>query len=153
MKKLYISLLNKSLVSKIDLKYNPWPMELEERGTLCTIPMSWIQRSLWCIDLIQGHHSMAHLSSSPRGFQGHMLNPYPRHRIQIMQQDCVLGGVACVFCRFHMEIIATSSSSRNLKSRFLCAKISDSHTEQNPSFQNWPKIGSIVHGTRGKFHP
>ena len=38
-KKFRIPLLSKTLVSKIDLKEDPWAMELEERGTPSNILM------------------------------------------------------------------------------------------------------------------
>ena len=55
--------------------------------------------------------------------------------------------------RFHVGILATCSRSRNLQSQPICVEIGHSLTEQNPSFQNWPKKWSLVHGTRLEDHP
>ena len=95
--KFHISLLSKTLVSKIDLKQNPLSMELENRATPRTILMSWIQQSQRMVDPIHDHHSMARWIPPPIGFQGHLLNPYLGHRMEIMHQKWILVGHASVF--------------------------------------------------------
>ena len=55
--------------------------------------------------------------------------------------------------RFHVGTLDTHSWSRNLQSRPLCAEIRHSLTEKNPSFQNWPKKWSLVHGLILEGHP
>ena len=55
--------------------------------------------------------------------------------------------------RLHVGMLATSSRSRNLQSWPLCAKISHSLTKKNPSFQNWPKKWSLVHGPKVEGNP
>ena len=54
---------------------------------------------------------------------------------------------------FYVEKLATPSRSSNMRIWALCGKISRSLTEKNPSFQNWPKKWSLVHGPRLEGHP
>ena len=49
---------------------------------------------------------------------------------------------------FYVGMLDTPSRSRNMRIWPPCAKMSHSLTEQNPSFQNWPKQWSLIHGTR-----
>ena len=62
-----------------------------------TIPMSWIQQSQQFIDLSNDHHSIAHWIPPPTGFQGHLLNPYPGHRMETMHQNGLSRGHASMF--------------------------------------------------------
>ena len=54
---------------------------------------------------------------------------------------------------FHVVTLATCSRSINMRSWPPFAKNWHSLTEKNPSFQNWPKKWSLVHGTRLEGHP
>ena len=71
-------------------------------------------------------------------------------------QLCIKSGFRWVMqaClgRLHVGTLATCSQSRNLQSWPICAKNSHSLTKQNPSFKNWPKTWSLVHGTRVEGH-
>ena len=49
---------------------------------------------------------------------------------------------------YYVGTLATPSWSTNMWIWSLCAEIGHSLTEQNPSFQNWPKKWSLVHGPR-----
>ena len=48
----------------------------------------------------------------------------------------------------YVGTLATPSRSRNMQIWPPCSKISHSLTQENPSFQNWPKKWSLIHGTR-----
>ena len=98
--KFHIPLLSKTLVSKIDLKQDPLSMDPDERDTPTTIMMSWIQQSWQFIDPINGDHSMAHWIPPPTCFQGHLLNPYLGHRMEIVHQNRILVGHASMFRKF-----------------------------------------------------
>ena len=54
---------------------------------------------------------------------------------------------------YYVGTLATPSRSSNMRIWPLCAKISHSLTEKNPSFQNWPKQLSLLHGSRLEGHP
>ena len=69
--KFHIHLLTKTLVSKIDLKYNPLSMEPQERESPSTIPMSSIERSRWFVYLSHKHHSMVRWIPPSKGFHEH----------------------------------------------------------------------------------
>ena len=92
-----IPLLRKTLVSKIDQKNDPLYMYPDKRSSHSTILMSWIQRSWRFLNPSNDHHSMAHWSPPHRGFQGHLLNPYPGHRVEIMHKNWITMGDASVF--------------------------------------------------------
>ena len=48
----------------------------------------------------------------------------------------------------YVGTLATPSWSSNMRIWPPCAEFGHSLTEQNPSFQNWPKKWSLIHGTR-----
>ena len=62
-----------------------------------TIPMSWIQWSRRFVDPSNGHDSVARWIPPPTGFQGHLLNPYPGHRMETVHQKGILVGHASLF--------------------------------------------------------
>ena len=97
MQNFQIPLLRKTIVSKIYLKQDPLSMDPEYRANPSTIPMSWIQRSQRFVDPSHGHHSMARWSPPPTGFQGHLLNPYMGHRMEIVHQKGISMGRASLF--------------------------------------------------------
>ena len=66
-------------------------------GHPSTFPMSWIQRSWHFIGPSNGHDSMARWIPPPIGFQGHLLNPYPGHRMETVHKKGLSMGRASVF--------------------------------------------------------
>ena len=66
-------------------------------GHPSTIPMSWIQRSGRFVDPSNGHDSVARWIPPPTGFQGHLLNPYPGHRMETVHKKGLLVGHAIFF--------------------------------------------------------
>ena len=128
-------------------------MEPDERGNPRTIPMSWIQHIQRFIDLSHGHHSMARWIPPPTGFQGHLLNPYLGHRMEIVHQNEFQVVHASVFRDISCGKTRHTFTVEEFAKLTPMWKISHSLTKQNPSFQNWPKIGSLVHGTRVEGHP
>ena len=108
-------------------------------GHPSTILMSWIQQSQRFIDLSNGHDFVARWIPPPTGFQGHLLNPYSGHRMEIVHQKGLSVVHACLLGMYYVGTLATPSRLSNMWIWPLCAKISHSLTKQNPSFQNWPK--------------
>ena len=153
MQKFDIPLLSKTLVSKIDQKNIPFPWNKIRRPP---IELFWFPKSngadgssiqatiiiLWHVEshLLQAFRDTCWIPN-----RGTEWNSCIKNGLRLVMQAC-LG-------RFHVGMLATRSWSRNMKIWPLCAKIWHSLTEQNTSFQNWPKTWSFIHGARGEGHP
>ena len=96
-------------------------------------------------------HSLT--EQKPIGFQGHLLNPYPGHRMETMHQNGLSVGHARIFRQVPFLNTSHTFTFEEFVKLALCAKIGHSLTKQNPSFQNWPKKWSLVHGPRLEAHP
>ena len=68
--------------------------------------------------------------------------------METMHQKGISVGHASILGMCYVGTLATPSWSINMRIWPPCAKISHSLTEKNPSFQNWPKKWSLIHGTR-----
>ena len=97
MQKFHIHLLSKTLVSKIDKKKWSLVHGPKVEGHFSTILMYWIQRSWWFINPSNGYDSVARWIPPTTGFQGHLSNPYPGHRMETIHKKGLPLGRASVF--------------------------------------------------------
>ena len=147
-----IPLVSKTLVSKIDQKNDPLSMEPNYKATLelsrCLesngVDGSSIRATfmiLWHVDshLLQDFKDTYWIPT--RGIEW---KPCIKKGLRWVVQACL------AMC--YVGTLATPSRSSNMWIWPPCAKISHSLTKQNPSFQNWPKQWSLVHGPKVEGH-
>ena len=89
-----------------------------------TISMSWIQRSWRFVDSSNGHHSIACWIPPPIGFQGHLLNPYPGHKMETMHQKWVPASNTSFFRYFPYGNASQMFTIKEFPKLTLCEKIS-----------------------------
>ena len=95
---------------------------------------------------------MARWIPPPRSFQGQLLNPYPGHRMETMHKKGLPIYFQVCLGMCYVGTLATPSQLSNMQIWPPCEKISHSLTKWKPSFQNWPKNWSLVHGPRLEGH-
>ena len=113
--KFRIHLLRKTLVSKIDQKNDPLSMDPEQRATPISILMSWIQWIQHLVDLSNDHYFITRWIPPLTGFHGHLLNPYSRHRMEIVHQNRILVSHARIFIHF-----PCGNTSHTIHHRAIC---------------------------------
>ena len=82
-----------------------------------------------------------------------MLNPYLGHRMETVHQNELPMVCASLFRHVLCGNASHTFTIEQYPNLTPMCKYSHSLTEQNLSFQNWPKKWSLVHGTRLEGHP